>query len=66
MSATLGDNDFYEDLLQYMNENTQISFMNQTPLSFSPHEAEKRSLEDETMMEDVDNKRRGMFNFLLI
>lgn len=66
MSGTLGDNDFYENLLQYMNENTQIAFMNQTPLSFSPHEAEKHSLEDETMTEEVDNKRRGMFNFLLI
>lgn len=65
MSATLGDDDFYQNLLQYMNQNTtQSSFM---PLSFSPHEAEKHSLEDGTMTDEVDSKRRGVsLQFLMI
>lgn len=66
MSATLEDNDFYQNIFQYMDQDTDNTFMNQIPLSFSPHEAEKHSLEDETMTHELDNKRRGVFNFLLI
>jgi hypothetical protein len=66
MSATFGDDDFYQNLFQYMDPNTHNTLMNQIPLSFSPHEAEKHGLEDETMTDELDNKRRGVFNFLLI
>lgn len=62
MSAAFGDDDFYQNLLQYMNQNTitaQSSSMNTIPLSFSPHEAEKRGLEDEPMSDEIDTKRRG-------
>jgi hypothetical protein len=62
MSATLGDDDFYNNLLQYMNPNTiQNPFMNPQPLSFSPHEAEKHGREDEPMNDQVDPKRRGVY-----
>lgn len=66
MSATLGDDDFFQNVLQYIDQNTRDSFMTQTPPSFYPHEAEKRGLEDEPMTNELDNKRRGVFNFLLI
>jgi hypothetical protein len=60
MSATMGDDDFYQNLLQYMNQSTSTSFLDGMPMSFSPHEAEKHSL-DETMTDDgaMDTKRRG-------
>ena len=61
MSATMADDDFYQNLLQYMNQNTTTPFIYSNPLSFSPHEAEKHSLDDaEEMDEDaMDTKRRG-------
>jgi len=61
MSANMGDDDFYQNLLQYMNQNTTTPFMYSNPLSFSPHEAEKHSLDDtESMNNDAtDSKRRG-------
>jgi hypothetical protein len=58
MSTTLGDNDYYQNLLQYMNSNNQDSFLNSASLSFSPHEAEKRTL-DEMQTDQTDAKRRG-------
>ena len=60
MSATFGDDEFYNNLLQYMNQTTQGSFLNTMPLSFSPHEAEKHGL-DETMTDVTDSKRRGAY-----
>lgn len=62
MSATMGDDEFYQNLLQYMNQNTSTTFVDTMPMSFSPHEAEKHSL-DEPMAEDgaMDSKRRGAF-----
>lgn len=67
MSAGLGNDDFYQNLLQYMNRNAQspsnavFQYNESNPLSFSPHEAEKHSL-DETMMDESDYKRRGVFS----
>ena len=58
----MGDDEFYQNLLQYMNQSTSTSFLDSMPLSFSPHEAEKHSLDlDEPMIEDgaMDPKRRG-------
>ena len=62
MSATMADEDFYQNLMQYMNQNTTTPFMYSNPLSFSPHEAEKHSLDDaEDFAEDAnDSKRRGI------
>jgi hypothetical protein len=64
MSATMGDDDFYQNLLQYMNQSTSTPFLNSMPLSFSPQETEKHSL-DETMTDDgaMDSKRRGAFSY---
>jgi hypothetical protein len=62
MSGTMGTDDFYQNLLQYMNQNTQFETIDPAPLSFSPHEAEKHSLDDEVMTDDFDNKRRGAFS----
>lgn len=59
MSATVSDPDFYQNLLQFMNQSSENPFLNTVP-TFSPHEAEKHSL-DESMIEDTDPKRRGVF-----
>lgn len=59
MSATIGNDDYYQNLLQYMNLNTQSSILNSAPSSFSPHETEKRGL-DEMLMDQADTKRRGI------
>jgi hypothetical protein len=58
----MADEDFYQNLMQYMNQNTTTPFMYSNPLSFSPHEAEKHSLDDaEDFAEDAnDSKRRGI------
>ena len=57
----MADDDFYQNLLQYMNQSTTSPFMYSNPLSFTPHEAEKHSLDDaEGTSEDAnDSKRRG-------
>jgi hypothetical protein len=57
----MADEDFYQNLLQYMNQNTATPLMFSNPLSFSPHEAEKHSLDDVEGMNDdaADTKRRG-------
>ena len=57
MSGVLGDDDFYQNLLKYMNQNTEYSNFQSLP-SFSPHEAEKHGL-DEVMTDQTDSKRRG-------
>jgi len=59
MSTAMGDDDFYQNLLQYMNQNNQNPFQFSNPLSFSPTEAEKHGL-DESMTDESDNKRRGI------
>jgi hypothetical protein len=61
MSGALGSDDFYQNLLQYMNQNTQYETVNSLPLSFAPHEAEKHG-RDEVMTDENDNKRRGAFD----
>ena len=67
MSAPLGSDDFYQNLLQYMNHNTTTSpvFTSPpatiSPMSFSTHEAEKHS-RDETMTDANESKRRGVFS----
>jgi hypothetical protein len=63
-NTTLGDNDFYQNLFQFMNQSSVTqnpAFINPIPLSLSPHEAEKHARDDESMMDDEegDNKRRG-------
>lgn len=68
MSASLGDDDFYQNLFQFMNQSSVTqnpSFINPMPLALSPHEAEKHA-RDENMMDDGegDSKRRGAFPFL--
>ena len=60
MSGTLGNDDFYQNLLQYMNQNTQYETISPQPMSFSPHEAEKHG-RDEIMTDENDSKRRGAF-----
>ena len=56
----MGDDDFYQNLLQHMNQNTQDPFLYSTPMLFSPHEAEKHTLDDDSVMDEGESKRRGM------
>jgi len=61
MSATVADTDFYQNLLEYMNQNGPNPFLTTIDTSsFLPHETEKHSL-DEAMKDinDPDPKRRG-------
>ena len=58
MSATLADADFYQSMLQYMDQDTQNPFMDTITPSFLPHEAEKHTLDES--MKDIDTKRRGV------
>jgi len=64
MSAAFGDDDFYQNLLQYMNQSTtpQGNVLYTTPPSFSPHEAEKHSLDDDSVMDEGESKRRESTN----
>jgi hypothetical protein len=61
MSAALGDDDFYSNLMQYMNQDSLNPFLNSTAMSLSPHEAEKHTLDDDdSVMDEGESKRRGM------
>jgi hypothetical protein len=61
MSATLGGDDYYQNLLQYMNQNTESSFLDSASLSLSPHETEKRGFDD-MQTDQADTKRRGILS----
>jgi len=65
MSASLGDNDFYQNLFQFMNQSSVTqnpSFVNPTmPLSLAQYESEKHGRDESMMDEGGDGKRRGQF-----
>ena len=62
MSAALEDEDFYMNVLRYMNQDDRrnvSTFINPMTSSFPTHEAEKHGLDDETTLNELESKRRG-------